>query len=64
MDKIRTVELSRSEKFKYGAIGVISAVSPIYGLGELLGIPTMGMSSLEIRKIIFSTIKDNVLATK
>lgn len=64
MAKIRTVELSRSEKFKYGAIGVISTVSPLYGLGELLGFPAMGMSSLDFRKKIFSTIKDNALATK
>lgn len=64
MNKIQNVELSRSEKFKYGAIGVISSVSPLYGLGELLGIPTMGTNSLVFRKAIFSTIKANALATK
>lgn len=64
MSKIRDVELSRSEKFKYGTISVISSVSPLYELGDILGIPTMGTNSLAFRKTIFSVIKANALATK
>lgn len=64
MAKIRNVELSRSEKFKYGTLSVISTVSPLYDLGEILGIPAMGTNSLAFRKMIFSVIKANALATK
>ena len=63
MYKIRNVELSRSEKIKYGAMDFIN-ISGSEILEKLLGIPYTYGNSLLFRKLIFNAIKENALATK
>lgn len=63
MRKIHSVELSRSEKFKYGAMDYVSFPGAEI-LGEFLGIPYTYGNTLHFRKAIFNAIKENALATK
>ena len=63
MAKIRIVELSRAEKFKYGALDFIGPAFPIWIVALQFGIYPNG-NALELRKKLFNAIKENALATK